>query len=102
MTNFKTNIRELLDIIYYPIITDKTTQYLEDNKYCFAVSCKANKIDIKQAIEYIFDVKVIKINTLNKPPKQRRVGRFIGKRRKYKKAVIELNAKDTINLFENT
>nr|QCI04475.1 ribosomal protein L23 [Antithamnion hubbsii] len=102
MTNLKNNIRELLDIIYYPIITDKTTQYLEENKYCFAVSYKASKLKIKQAIEYIFNVKIIKINTLNKPPKKRRVGRFTGITRKYKKAVIELNSKDTINLFENT
>ena len=101
MTKLKSNIRELLDLIYYPIITDKTTQYLEDNKYCFAVSNKANKIYIKQAIEYIFNVKVIKINTLNKPPKKRRVGKFIGTTNKYKKAIIELNSTDTINLFEN-
>ncbi len=101
MTNLKTNIRELLDLIYYPIITDKTTQYLEDNKYCFAVSCKASKVHIKQAIEYIFDVKVIKINTLNKPPKKRRIGKFTGITSRYKKAVIELNSTDTINLFEN-
>jgi len=92
--------KNLLEIIKYPIITDKTTQYLEDNKYCFAVDYKANKTNIKQAIEYIFNVKVTKINTLKMPPKTKRIGRFIGKKNKYKKAIIELNNNYTINLFE--
>lgn len=92
--------KNLLKIIKYPIITDKTTQYLEDNKYCFAVDCKANKTDIKKAIEYIFDVKVCNINTSQIPPKIKKIGKFIGKKTKYKKAIIELNNKYKINLFE--
>jgi len=92
--------RNLLEIIKYPIITDKTTQYIEDNKYCFAVDCKANKANIKEAIEYLFDVKVTKVNTSQIPPKTKRIGRFIGKKTKYKKAIIELNHQYKINLFE--
>ena len=95
----KTN-NTLLEIVKYPIITDKTTQYIEDNKYCFAVDCKANKSNIKQAIEYIFNVKVHKVNTLKMPPKTQRIGRFIGNKTNYKKAIIELNNQYTINLFE--
>ena len=90
----------LSHVIKYPIVTDKTTQYLEDNKYSFAVDRKANKTQIKKAIEYIFDVKVIKVNTINMPPKTKRVGRFVGKKSNYKKAIIELNSQFTINLFE--
>ena len=93
--------KNLLEIIKYPIITDKTTQYIEDNKYCFAVDYKANKTNIKEAIEYLFNVKVTKVNTLNIPPKTKRIGRFIGKKTKHKKAIIELNSKYTINLFED-
>lgn len=91
----------LLEIIKYPIITDKTTQYLEDNKYCFAVCCKANKLEIRAAVEYIFNVEVSKINTSNTPPKIKKVGRFMGKKTKYKKAIIELKTQYKINLFED-
>lgn len=91
----------VLEIIKYPIITDKTTQYLEDNKYCFAVSCRANKLQIKTAIEYIFNVKVSKVNTLTIPPKIKKIGRFIGKKTNYKKAIIELKPTYKINLFED-
>nr|YP_010386046.1 ribosomal protein L23 [Pterothamnion plumula]UPO65116.1 ribosomal protein L23 [Pterothamnion plumula] len=101
MTQQAINNRELLDIIKYPIITDKTTQYLEDNKYCFAVVSNANKTKIKQAIEYVFKVKVIKINTLNSPPKTRKIGKFIGKIKNYKKAIVELDSQDKINLFQD-
>ena len=100
MTIQKDSPRKLLDLIKYPIITDKTTKYIEDNKYCFAVEKSANKVVIKQALEYLFNVKIIKINTLNTPIKKRRMGKFIGKLTNHKKAIIELDAKDTINLFE--
>jgi len=92
--------RKLLDLIKYPIITDKTTKYIEDNKYCFAVEKNASKTLIKEALEYIFDVKIIKINTLNIPIKKRRVGKFIGKLTQHKKAIIELDPQYKINLFE--
>nr|QCI09121.1 ribosomal protein L23 [Inkyuleea mariana] len=96
----KTNTnRLLLDLIKYPIITDKTTKAIEDNQYCFAVERKANKIDIKEAIEYIFNVRVKKVNTTNTPVKKRRVGKFIGKKANHKKAIIKLHDKYTINLF---
>lgn len=87
------------ELIKYPIVTDKTTQYIEDNKYCFAVDCKANKNHIKKAIENIFNVKVIKVNTLNIKPKNKRIGRFIGKKTHYKKAILTLDSQYTINLF---
>lgn len=94
------NKRKILNIIKKPIITDKTTKYLEENKYCFAVAKNTNKTDIRKAIEYIFKVKVKKINTLNMPPKKRSIGRFTGHIATYKKAIIQLQDTYTINLFE--
>ena len=91
--------RKIFNIIKRPIITDKTTKYLEENKYCFAVAKNTNKTDIREAIEYIFEVKVKKINTLNMPPKKRSIGRFKGNIATYKKAIIQLHDKYTINLF---
>lgn len=89
----------LIDLIKYPLLTDKTTKLIEDNQYSFAVDPKANKTLIKKAIEYIFQVQVKSINTSNQPVKKRRVGKFIGKRSKYKKAIITLHENNTINLF---
>lgn len=99
--NKQENNIKLLDLIKYPIISDKTTKSIENNIYCFAVDKKANKSNIKEAIEYIFDVKVKKINTLNNPPKIKSVGKFKGYKAKYKKAIIKLYDKYTINLFED-
>nr|QCI04856.1 ribosomal protein L23 [Bornetia secundiflora] len=93
------NTRSLLEIIKHPIITDKTTKAIEDNIYCFAVERKANKTIIKQAVEYTFNVKVKKINTLNKPPKKKKMGKFQGRVKQYKKAIIQLHNEYTINLF---
>ena len=55
------------DNIKYPLITDKATRLLENNQYSFIVNPKSNKITIKAAIEYLFDVKVIKVNTCHLP-----------------------------------
>nr|YP_009396033.1 ribosomal protein L23 [Dasya naccarioides]ARW65219.1 ribosomal protein L23 [Dasya naccarioides] len=93
---------KILNLIKYPVITDKTTKVIEDNIYSFAVDKKANKNEIKEAIEYIFDVKVKKINTLNQPIKIKTLGKFKGKKARYKKAIIKLFDEYKINLFENS
>lgn len=95
----KTQPGELIDIIKRPILTDKSTRMLEDNQYCFSVTKNARKNEIKQAIEYIFDVKVIKVNTLNPPLKKRTVGRFTGHKPQFKKAIVKLKPEDKIDLF---
>nr|QCI08040.1 ribosomal protein L23 [Plumaria plumosa] len=101
MNNINHNhTRQLLDLIKQPIITDKTTKSLEENVYCFAVQRKAKKNQIKQAIEYIFNVKVKNINTLNQPVKKKNVGKFQGQLTQYKKAIIKLHSGYTINLFD--
>lgn len=91
--------KKLLQVIKKPIVTDKTTKLLENNQYCFNVNHKANKLKIKQAIEHIFRVKVIKVNTCHMPRKKRKIGRFQGYRSHYKKAIVKLSPNDRINLF---
>lgn len=94
--------RNLLDLVKYPIITDKTTKLLEENQYCFAVDPRATKPKIKAAIQYIFNVQVSGVNTYNPPKKTRSIGRFIGKRPHYKKAIVTLISEDSISLFPET
>ena len=86
------------DIIFAPIITEKTASMEEKNTYVFKVDVRANKTQIKQAIEKAFDVKVEKINTLNVHPKDKRVGRYTGKTNRYKKAIVKLAEGHTISL----
>jgi large subunit ribosomal protein L23 len=95
----KSYSRHPIDLIHKPIITDKTTKILENNQYCFAVNRHANKSEIKHAIEYIFNVKVNKVNTLNLPIQKKTVGKFVGKKARYKKAIVTLSSKDSIKLF---
>lgn len=96
------NFCQLLTFIKYPVITDKATRLLEQNKYTFIVDKKANKFIIKKIIEYLFSVSVINVNTLTMPTKKRTVGRFIGQKSKYKKAIITIKEGDSINLFPDT
>jgi len=86
-------------IIKYPIITDKATRLLENNQYSFIVDRYSDKITIKTAIEYLFNVKVVKVNTCRLPRKKKRVGKYIGWKPQYKKAIVSLQEGDVINLF---
>lgn len=99
MTNSPYLTKSSINNIKYPIITEKATRLLENNQYSFIVSPESNKIAIKTAIEYLFDVKVVKVNTCHLPKKKRRVGKYIGWNSHYKKAIITLEEGDTINLF---
>ena len=85
------------DIIFAPVITEKSASMEEKNTYVFKVDVRANKTQIKQAIEKAFNVKVEKINTLNVHPKDRRVGRYTGKTNRYKKAIVKLAEGNTIS-----
>ncbi len=79
------------DLIVAPVITEKTAQIAADGKtYVFKVAKTANKIEIKDAIEKAFNVKVASIRTLNTKAKDRRVGKYTGKTQTYKKAFITL------------
>ena len=85
------------DIIFAPIITEKTASMEGEGKYVFKVDVRANKTQIKQAIEKAFNVKVESINTMNNHPKDRRVGRYTGKTNRYKKAIVKLAKGSTIS-----
>ena len=86
------------DIIKAPIITEKTSDLQNNNTVVFSVDTKANKTQIKQAVENIFDVKVEKVNTVNVKPKKKRVGRNTGKTNKVKKAIVKLKEGSSIEL----
>ena len=95
----KTEPTLLIDLIKYPIITDKATKLLESNQYSFATDVKATKPEIKLAIEYLFQVKVTSVNTHHTPRKTRRIGKFIGHKPNYKRAIVTLSPGNSINLF---
>ncbi|MBB6451463.1 large subunit ribosomal protein L23 [Geomicrobium halophilum] len=78
------------DVIRRPVITERSTEIMDDKKYTFEVDVKANKTQIKQAIEEIFEVKVDKVNTMNYKPKFRRFGRYEGYKPARKKAIVSL------------
>jgi large subunit ribosomal protein L23 len=99
VTNSSFFNRSIINSIKYPIITDKATGLLENNQYSFIVNPKSDKTTIKSAIEYLFNVKVIKINTCHLPKKKKRIGKYIGWKSHYKKAIVTLLEGDTINLF---
>ncbi len=93
------NPRALADLIRRPIVTEKATLVLENNQYTFEVDPRATKPDIKAAIEALFEVTVLSVNTHNPPRKQRRVGRYVGHRPHYKRAIVTLAPGDSIALF---
>lgn len=79
------------DIIIRPIITEQSMDGLPNSKYTFQVAKDANKLEIKDAVEALFNVEVVKVNTVNCRGKQKRVGRYVGKTASYKKAVVTIN-----------
>jgi len=93
------NPRNLMDLVRRPIITEKATLLLENNQYTFEVSPRSTKPEIKAAVESLFEVKVVGVSTINPPRKQRRVGKFLGYRPIYKRAVVTLADGDSIALF---
>jgi large subunit ribosomal protein L23 len=94
-------MRNVHDIIVRPLVTEKSTDQLErNNAYSFVVARDANKIEIGKAIEQLFQVRVREVRTMRYAGKQRRVGKFVGKRSGWKKAIVTLRDGDTIQLFE--
>ena len=94
------NHRDLLGIVKYPLLTEKTIRLIEKNQYSFAIDPKADKTAVKYAVEQLFDVKVISVNTSLLPLRKRRVGKFIGTKARYKRAIVELAPENSITLFE--
>ena len=95
-------MRTAYDIVIRPIITEQSMEDLDIKKYAFEVAKDANKVEIKKAIEEIFDVTVIKVNTINVCGKAKRTGAYpVGKTASWKKAIVKLSADSkNIELFE--
>ncbi|WP_373231652.1 50S ribosomal protein L23 [Cohnella sp.] len=85
-------MRNPRDLIKRPVITERTSDFMEQRKYVFEVDLKANKTEIKQAIEQIFKVKVTNVNTLRMPAKPKRYGKHSGYTSEWKKAIVQLSA----------
>ncbi|EPZ45919.1 50S ribosomal protein L23 [Alicyclobacillus acidoterrestris] len=80
------------DLIKRPVITERSSELMEENKYVFEVDPRANKVEIRKAIEKLFDVKVEQVHTMNQVGKQKRVGRYVGRTSDRKKAIVKLAA----------
>lgn len=91
------------DIIIRPIITEKSMRYMdEDNKVTFEVAKGTNKIEVARAVEHIFGVDVEKVNIMNVKPKKKRVGRYVGKTKAVRKAIVKIKAGQDIDLSVKT
>ena len=90
----------LLEVLRRPVITEKNTMLLTQNKYNFEVASDANKYQIKKAVEKAFKVQVISVNVLTVPGKMRRFGRRAKQTPSWKKAMVTLKEGDKIDIFE--
>ncbi len=87
-------------VIVRPVISEKSYELLAANKYTFRVHERAHKTQVRQAVEEIFGVRVLGVQTMSVKPKPKRRGYTAGQTRKWKKAVVQLHAEDSIELFE--
>lgn len=88
------------DIILKPIITEDSMERLENGKYTFKVAKDATKVEIAKAVESLFDVKVAKVNTVSVKGKAKRMGRYVGYRPDWKKAIVTVEGDKTIEFFD--
>ena len=86
------------DIIKRPVITERSADLMSEDKYTFDVDVRANKTQVKHAVEEIFDVKVDKVNIMNIKPKKKRMGRYEGYTNKRRKAIVKLK-EGSIDIF---
>lgn len=88
------------DILIRPVVTEKTTGLMDgDNKIVFRVRKDASKTQIKDAVQRLFGVRVASVNTMIMPGKPKRIGRFVGRRSGFKKAVVTLGKDQVLDLF---
>jgi large subunit ribosomal protein L23 len=96
-------MRDAMSVLIRPVVSEKTTGLMDNRTYVFIVDPKATKVDVRNAVEQAFNVKVTNVNTLNrkgKSTRNRRTG-VVGTRPGTKRAIVTLAPGDTINLFEN-
>jgi large subunit ribosomal protein L23 len=96
-------MRDHRDVIIKPVVSEKSYALLDDGVYTFLVHPDANKIEVRQAVEAIFNVRVTKVNTLNRNGKRKRNRRSwtFGRKSDTKRAIVTLHAGDRIDLFES-
>lgn len=97
-------MRDAREVIIRPVVTERSMELsageLGEPQYVFIVARDANKVEIKNAVERLFDVSVSDVNTMNYRGKARRVGRHLGKRAAYKKAIVRLADGESIDVYE--
>jgi large subunit ribosomal protein L23 len=87
-------------VVLAPVVSEKSYSLIEDNKYSFRVHPRAHKTQIRQAVEELFDVKVVSVNIIKVRPKPKRRGWTRGEKPGWKKAIVQLRAGDRIEIFE--
>ena len=92
-----TNLR---DVLIRPLITEKTNAGMQEDKYTFIVPLNANKVEIRQAVETVFKVQVLNVNTIRVMGKVKRMGKHSGKRPDVKKAIVKVAPGQRIEFFE--
>lgn len=90
------------DVIIAPVVSEKSYALIDENSYTFLVHPDANKTEIRQAVETIWDVKVVSVNTLNRKGKSKRFRFTEGRRKSTKRAVVKLAPTDKIEIFEQS
>jgi large subunit ribosomal protein L23 len=95
-------VKDPRDVILAPVVSEKSYGLLDENTYTFVVHPSANKTEIKQAVQAIFDVKVLSVNTLNRKGKRKRTRQEIGRRKSTKRALVTLHPDDKIEIFEGS
>jgi large subunit ribosomal protein L23 len=94
-------MRDAREVVLRPLVTEKATTLKDErNQVSFQVAIDANKVEIRQAVEAIFRVKVLDVRTQVVQGKEKRMGRFVGRRASWKKAVVQLHPESKIELFE--
>lgn len=94
-------IRDHRDVLLAPVVSEKSYGLLDENKYTFIVAPNANKTEVKIAVEKIFNVKVVGVNTINRQGKKRRTRAGWGKRPDTKRAIVTLAEGDRIDIFDS-
>jgi large subunit ribosomal protein L23 len=87
------------DVLLAPVVSEKSYGLLDENKYTFLVRPDANKVQIRQAVEAVFGVKVTSVNTINRPGKRKRTRHGWGKRKDTKRAIVSLAEGERIDIF---
>ena len=88
------------EVLIRPVVSEKSYHQITENRYTFRVHKDAHKTQVRQAVEELFDVKVVSVNIVQMPAKPKRRGMHRGTRPGWKKAIVELKAGDTIEIFE--